>query len=234
MTRRRKLPRIALAAVLAAGMGFALAPRAEAGAAAVPLDGNSCNAWDVTYKLNANLELRDTPLGQGNGVYKIGPGQVVLRFDDQGGAPGGNVEMRSYRMRDFFTVKTKTLFWSTTVVNRTHTRATPDKCGSAAKGRVSGNKLLWTSKVRGYRTDGYLTCSGSLCGKFGAPPPGRTDLHIGPNNIAFKPFTFKNGIDVLTMPLTFVSKTEMPKQTGYLTLAGREISRVCVQRKPCK
>ncbi len=234
MPRRRKLPRIVLAAVLAASTGVGLAPRAQAGDAAVPLDGNGCNAWDVTYKLNANLELRDTPLGQGNGVYRIGPGQVVLRFDDQGGAPGGNVEMRSYRMRDYFTVSTKTLFWSTTVINRTNTRATPDSCGIVAKGTLSGNKLAWQSKVRGYRTDGYMICKGSLCGKFGAPPPGRTELHIGPNDVAYKPFSFKDGIKVLTMPLTFVTKTEMPKQTGYITLAGREVSRVCVQRKPCK
>ena len=39
---------------------------------------------------------------------------------------------------------------------------------------------------------------------------------------------------VVTMPLTFVTKTKTPKQTGYITLAGREVGRVCVQAKPCK
>lgn len=234
MACSRQISRVALAAVIAAGVGLALAPRAQAGGAAAPLDQGSCDAWDVTYKLNANLELRDTPMGQGDGVFRIGPGQVVLRFENKGGQPGGGVRMRSYRMRDYFTIKTKTLFWSTTVVNRTKTRGTPDKCGNVAKGKLYGDKLRWQTKVRGYRTDGYLTCEGSLCGKFGAPPPGRTDLHIGPNDVPFNPFSFRDGKKVITMARTFVTKTDMPKQTGYITLAGREISRACVHVKPCK
>ena len=35
------------------------------------------------------------------------------------------------------------------------------------------------------------------------------------------------------MDSTFVAKTDMPKQTGFLTLAGREVRRSCIPVKRC-
>lgn len=183
-----------------------------------------CTAWQSDYALSANLTLSDTPLGAGDGVYAIGPGEMTLRFEDKGGKPGGKVQMLAYKMRDHFVVKTRALFFTTTVKTRTNTRATPVG-GIAAAGKLSGQRLDWSSKVRGYRTDGYLVCEGTLCGKFGAPPAGRSELHIGPNDVQFSSLTFSADLKRFTMPSTFVSKTKMPKQTAHVELKGREVAR---------
>jgi hypothetical protein len=186
-----------------------------------------CTAWQHDYALSAKLTLSDTPLGAGDGVYAIGPGEMTLRFEDRSGKPGGRAQMLAYKMRDYFEVKTRALFFTTTVTTRTHTRATPVG-GVAAEGKLSGRRLDWTSKVRGYRTDGYLICEGALCGKFGAPPAGRSELHIGPNDVQFSGLSFSADLKRLTMPSTFVSKTKSPKQTAHVELSGREVRRRAV------
>ncbi len=185
-----------------------------------------CAAWDVEYVLAANLRLTDTPMGQGDGVYSIGPGRVVLRFEDRGGQPGGAVKMLLYSMQERFTIRASTLFWTTTVTTDTRTGA--EERAVAAEGTMKGRVLEWLGSVRGYHTDGTLTCDGSMCGKFGAPPPGKSELHIGPSPVRFSSFTFAPDGKTFTMASTFVAKTEMPKQTAFVSLAGREARRVCV------
>ena len=234
----RALLRVILWSLLATP-AFASAPLSPSISTSTPLAedaadaGDACEVWDVGYLLGAKLRLSDTPLGAGNGSYTIGPGEVTLRFDNAGGKYAGNVRMLSYHMRDHFTVKTTTLFVTTRVTTRTDTRATPNRCGSAAEGVLNGDALQWTSKVRGYRTDGTLTCDGSLCGKFGAPPAGTTQLHIGPGAVAFKAFKFNADRTRFTMDYALVSKTETPKQTAHVTLAGRQVSRRCLPQPPC-
>lgn len=188
----------------------------------------SCRAWTIDYALAANLELTDTPLGEGDGIYKIGPGRVVLRFENLGGKPGGAVQMLSYTMREHFTVTAKTLFWTTTVITDSRTQASPDGSGAITRGRLVDHALRWAGPLHGYRTDGTLTCDGSLCGKFGAPPQGKSELHIPPHNVLFKPFKFSNDLSTFKMPYTIVSKTDSPKQTAHLALAGRAMRRSCV------
>lgn len=73
-----------ISGVVAVGLGIALAP-AEAPAQDA---GAPCEAFEIEYTLAANVTLRDTPMGEGNGTYTIGPGKVVLRFENRGGAPG--------------------------------------------------------------------------------------------------------------------------------------------------
>jgi hypothetical protein len=193
----------------------------------------SCE-WEVAYSLAANLKLTDTPMGQGDGIYAIGPGKVVLRFEDKGGQPGGNVKMLQYTMRESFTIKSKTLFWSTTVITDTNTAATPNACSIAAEGTLDGTRTIrWRTPINGYHTDGTLTCEGSLCGKFGAPPPGQTPLHIGPNPVQFNPFVFAPDMHTFAMATAHVSKTDMPKQTGEIALSGREVRRACVPVAVC-
>lgn len=213
--------------LLCAGIGVALAP----GAAVA--DEPACAGWDVEYSLAANLELKDTPMGEGDGVYKIGPGQTVLRFEDRGGKPGGAVKMLSYSMREHFRIVSKTLFWTTTVTTDTRTTTTPEN-GGVSEGALAERTLRWSKPLHDYRTDGSLTCDGSLCGKFGAPPSGTSELHIGPNQVDFSPFVFAADMKTFTMARTFVTKTDMPKQTAYLALAGREMKRTCVPAKPAK
>jgi hypothetical protein len=194
----------------------------------------SCGAWELEYKLDANLRLTQTPMGKGNGLYKIGPGRMVLRFDDKGGRPGGNVKMLSYEMTESFTITAKTIGFTTTVVTDSKSRATPNACGVAADGVLNENKLTWTGPVHGYRTDGTLDCSGSLCGTFGAPPPGKSPHHIGPNEVQLHPFEMSGNLETFTMPYTLVSKTKQPQQTAYVAMSAREIKRTCVAApRPC-
>jgi hypothetical protein len=138
--------------------------------------------------------------------------------------------MLAYKMRDHFEVQSRALFWTTTVKTRTETRATPVG-GAAAEGALVGRNLQWTSKVRGYRTDGYIVCEGSLCGKFGAPPPGRSELHIGPNDVQFSTLETSPDLKRFSMPSTFVSKTKTPQQTAHIRLKGRELRRQVVACK---
>jgi hypothetical protein len=141
--------------------------------------------------------------------------------------------MVAYDMRERFVITSKTLLWTTQVTTDTKTRGTPDTCGVAAEGQLTGNVLGWSGPVRGYRTDGTLTCDGSLCGKFGAPPPGQSDLHIGPGPVQFRPFVFAKDMKTFTMQETLVATTDMPKQKAHLVLAGREARRSCAPAKAC-
>ena len=110
---------------------------------------------------------------------------------------------------------------------------TPNACAIAAQGTLVGGTIRWSRPLLGYRTDGVVTCRGSLCGKAGAPPPGETVLHLGPGPVWFRPFDFAADMRTFTMTSTQVSKTESPKLTASIALAGREIRRRCVQVQPC-
>jgi hypothetical protein len=193
-----------------------------------------CSAWDVEYALTAKLQLSETPMGQGDGEYPIGPGTLTLRYEDVGGKPGGRVKLLSYQVRQAFSVASKNLFWTTQVSTDATTRKTPDACGAAAEGQLTGTTIGWSSPVTGFVTDGFLTCDGTFCGKFGAPPPGKSPLHLGPSPVTFVPFRFSADMQTFAMSSTFVAKTDAPKQTSHLTLAGRETRKTCAALAPCK
>lgn len=192
-----------------------------------------CDAFDVEYALAAKLQLSDTPMGAGDGIYPIGPGTVVLRFSNVDGQPRGAARMRSYAMREHFNIDSHAVFWTTHVLTDSRTTATPDRCGDIAKGELVNTTLRWLTPVTGYRTDGTITCDGSLCGKFGAPPSGKSELHIEPHSVTFNPFEFTPDMKTFKMGATLVSHTETPKQTAHLALGGREVRRSCVQVAPC-
>ena len=213
----------------AVGVATALAPaqvraQADAGPAA-------CGAWDLEYGLSGNLELSDTPLGQGDGIYPVGPGSIVLRTDDVAGKPGGRVRVMSYEMHEVFKVVAKTLFWATTVNTNTTTRAVGEPC-AASEGELVGTALRWNRPLPDVRTDGTLLCDGSFCGKFGAPPAGPSEIHLPAHPSSFKTFQFSADMRTFTMASTFVSKTDAPKQTAHIALSGRELRRSCVPTCP--
>lgn len=183
-----------------------------------------CDEWEIEYAVTARLELSETPMGQGDGVYPIGPGRLVLRFEDRGGRPGGRVKMIAYDMPQAFRVASRTLFWQTTVVTNATTVGVLDPCASP-EGVLSGTTIAWNAPVHSMETEGTLTCDGAFCGKFGAPPPGQSPLHIGPDPVLFQPFRFSEDMRTFTMGKTFVARTPMPKQTSYIALSGRETSR---------
>ena len=192
-----------------------------------------CDAFEIEYALAANLQLTETPLGKGDGIYPVGPGAAVLRFVNKGGVPGGPVEMLSYQMHEHFVIHSTALFWRSSFTSITDTTVTPNACAVAAQGALVGRTIRWSTPLLAYRTDGVVTCQGSLCGKAGAPPPGETELHLGPGPVWFRPFDFAADMRTFTMPKTQVSKTESPKLTASIAMAGREIRRRCVQVQPC-
>jgi hypothetical protein len=210
------------AGVVAVSTVLALAPtRASA-------DGPACSAWDVEYALNGSLKLTDTMMGAADGVYPIGPGRAVIHFEDRGGQPGGHAKLTTYGIHEHLSITSKAVFLSATVVTDTNSRAAPDGNGVIAEGNLADHTLTWSGPVRSYKTDGTMTCDGSLCGKFGAPAQGSTEVHIGPRS--FQPPPFQFGPDMKTFSMAFVqtAHAESPKQTTFEAIAGRETKRTCV------
>jgi hypothetical protein len=203
---------------------------ASAGARAQPAP---CPAWEVEYTVAEKLRLSDTPMGKGDGTYTVGPGRLVLRFEDPAGSAGSHVQIVSYDIHEHFFVDTDAAFWNARVTTDVRTTGMPNAC-SIGEGELKGSTLMWTSPVRGYRTDGTMTCEGSLCGKFGAPDPGPRDLHIGPNPVTFGPFAFSSDMKSFTMPEIQTAQTESPKQTAHSAISGREVKRTCVARVACR
>ncbi len=218
-----RMARWSLVVALASAAGFATGPSARAQPPA------PCAVWEVEYTLAGDLQLTETPMKQADGTYPVGPGRVVLRFEDKDGQPGGRASMISYSLNEHFTVKSQALFWTTTIVVDARSRGTPGPSGAAAEGILRWSTLEWGTPVRGYRTDGSATCDGALCGKFGAPRPGQSELHILPGPVQFRPFEFAEDLKSFTMPYTFVSETDAPKQRSRLALSGQEARRSCLK-----
>jgi hypothetical protein len=191
-----------------------------------------CEAYDVEYSLSSNLELSDTPMGQGNGVYKIGPGTAVVHFERRGDGTM-TAKMVSYSMKERFKVDAKTVFWKTHVTTDSRTTVGSDACGVVASGVLSGRTLDWKSDIRAARTDGTLTCDGSMCGKFGAPPSGTSQLHVAPHDTRFRAWVFAPDMRSFTMEKTWMSRSESPKQEAHITLTGKEVRRVCMTAPRC-
>jgi hypothetical protein len=197
--------------------------------ALVPSGGHSraprCNVWDVEYTLDGRLRVSDTFMGAGNGEHDIGPGKLLLRFDDVAGQPGGNVEVRSYEMTNRFTIDATVLGVRTTVINDTTTRATPDRRGVVSVGAIGEDGLIrWSGPWYRVQTDGHLTCSG-VCGRFGAPPRGRSELHLPPRAVTFMPFTFAPKRTTFHMDYAVIDKTSA--DTARVAVTGRETARRC-------
>ena len=217
--------RLVAAATTAAALLGVLAPRA----ASAP----QCDAIEVEYALAGNLGLTDTPLGKGDGIYPVGPGTLVLRFENKAGLPGGEVKMLAYRMHEQFVIHASALFWSSDFTSITDTGVTPNGCAVVAQGVLVGRTIRWSTPLRAYRTDGYATCRGSLCGMPGTPPPGDTPIHLGPGSVWFRSFDFAPDLQTFTMQSTQVSKSESPKLIASIALAGREVRRSCAMVQPC-
>jgi hypothetical protein len=134
--------------------------------------------------------------------------------------------MMSYELANRLTVEAKVAMLSTKVVTESQTAA-KNACEGSAQGTLHDGTLTWNTNVTGYHSDGTMECSGSMCGKFGAPPRGTSPLHETPAAIHFKPFTFSPDRSTFTMGYTLVSKSDAPKQTTYLALSGRRVKQAC-------
>jgi hypothetical protein len=217
--------RLALAALIALTAAFSPATaRAE---------DPPCNAWEIEYALAAQLRLSDTAMGAGDGVHTIGPGKLVLRFDNVNGQPGGGVKVTLYQMTNRFTVDAHVLGVGTRVVNDTETLATPNACGIAGEGSLRDRAVRWSTPWSGIHTDGHLECSGSMCGRMGAPPSGRSEMHTPTHPVTFKSFELGADRKTFHMDYAVTSQSSSPKQTSRIMLDGQEVRRSCVYVKPC-
>src|SRR5262245_47890384 len=102
---------------------------------------SACDVLEVEYTLSPSLELSDTPKGQGNGVYAIGPGKAVVRFDERDNVPTGPAKMVAYETTERFGIESRTLFWKTRVTTDARTVVGKDACGVVATGQISGLTL---------------------------------------------------------------------------------------------
>lgn len=202
---------------------LAAPPVAASGAEPAP-----CQEREVEYSLAGRLRIADTPLGAGDGVYEIGPGRAVLRIRQGAGESPPSVQLISYEMRLNFVVSSHVLFWNTKVVTSAVGHASDAGGSPVTEGSLVGRTLTWRGELRGYRTDGTLTCSGNVCGSFGAPPEGTTPLVTPPGAVKLAPFELSADGRTFVMSSTLVSRSAAPQQRSYLALAGREVSRACV------
>ena len=189
-----------------------------------------CTHWEIEYELTGTLRISNTMFGAGDGTHMVGPGKIVLRFDDVGGQPGGNVAVVSYEMATHFTVDAHFLGIGTTVANDTLTKSTATGCSTVATGFMGDDRTIrWQAPWAGIRTDGTLTCSGT-CGRFGAPPRGKSEMHMPPHAVAFGSFAFTAPRTAFYMSYAVVDKTS--NDMASLSLSGRETRRSCVCPPP--
>ena len=187
---------------------------------------DACTTWEVEYELTGTLRISNTTLGAGDGSHIVGPGKLVLWFDGS-----GNVTVASYEMTTHFTVDAHFLGIGTTVANDTLTKSTGTACAPVAKGFIGDDRVVrWQGPWTGIRTDGTLTCSGT-CGRFGAPPRGRSELHMAPHSVAFGSLVFTASRIAFYMSYAVVDKTS--NDTASLSLSGRETRRSCFCPPPC-
>jgi hypothetical protein len=192
----------------------------SAGPADAEEDG-SCRASEEEYSVVASVAVRNTLFGAANGVYAMGSGKLTIHKDDHA------VKLTSYELTNQLTVRARVAMLSATVVTVSRTTTDGDCCHGSARGTISGDTLTWISTVSGYHSEGSLTCSGSMCGTFGAPATGTSPLHDRPGGVTFNPFTFASDGSTFTMPYVLVSQSSSPRQTTYLALSGRRVRRTC-------
>ena len=223
MNLRSSFP-IRLAALASVGALALVATRTTPAAA----DDPPCDAWEVEYGLSGTLAVRDTPMGAGNADHPVGPGTAVLRFENATGPGDGPVKLLSFSMKQVYSG----VYLGTKISSDLTAGATPTTTCSAAEGTFGSGKVTWASSVRDYKVDGTLTCDGSMCGKFGGPPSGKSEHHTPAHPVTFASWEFAADRKTFSMAASQTAKGD--KFTTYLAVAGRENKRTCVRQKPCK
>jgi hypothetical protein len=206
--------------------GAILASGVQAHAAPTESSELPCAVADVQYALSASLQITNTTMGAGNGFHRIGPGRAVVRFDGRTGHR--RATLLAYDLRQSFTVVSSVLFWATTVKTDVKVTTVSRAPASVADGTLEGLTLRWDGRASGVSSDGSVECDGWMCGKFGAPPAGTSELHAGPTSMELKPFQFSADMKTFTMPYAVVSESDAPRHRTLVSIAGREVQRGCV------
>lgn len=75
---------------------------------------------------------------------------------------------------------------------------------------------------------GAFAADGSLCGKFGAPASGRTEVHNLTPLVQLQPLRFDADRATFQMDYALVSGSSSPRQKTYVALAGRRTDCICL------
>jgi hypothetical protein len=215
-------------AALVAGAAITVATlRPAAGEMTAGAAPASCATWEARYTVNGTLHIANTTMGAGDGYFRVGPGTLVLRVD----ATTGRAALTGFELHERFALRPSAPLWSATVATDAWARFAPDARGADGPGWLSGDGVLhWSGPLRSYRSDGSILCDGSLCGKFGAPASGRTELHTLTPQVQLQPLQFDADRATFQMDYALVSESSSPRQKTYLALAGRRTDRICLQK----
>jgi hypothetical protein len=193
----------------------------------------ACADYDTEYVVVAHVVVRNTVLGAANGTYPLGVGRMKLGVSQHDGIV--TVKLVSYETDNRLSLVANIGPLGATFLTASRTTVTPNACDGSAHGTLRGPTLTWISVVAGYRSDGTTACAGAMCGKFGSPPRGTSPFHETSPAMKFSDFTFSVDGETFTMPYTLLSKSESPRQTTYLSLAGRRVNQSCRSSRalPC-
>jgi hypothetical protein len=209
---------LTVAALVATSLGWPIGLHAA--------EATVCEPSEIEYALAARLQVRGTVMGAGDGTYPVGPGRLVLRFERQGSQR--NAYLVAYELAQRFVVSPQAVFWKGSVTTDVVTRGSATTGAAIAYGVLEANVIRWNGPTRTLRSDGTVACSGSLCGKFGAPASGQSEVHMSLTVARLEPFTLSADRATYTMPYALMSKTAAPRQDSRVTIAGRALRRVCV------
>lgn len=220
--------------------------------------GGGCPSRLVTYRLTGRFEITDTPLGAGNAVREVGPGELELRITDVEGE-ASRVELISYQLTQHFVVDSA----GVSVRTATETRAARDVCG-LARGELERRLLTWgvcdygpapphgttdwgmsdvvggPGCLNGYHVEGRIECSGLFCGASGVDFPLVLDeIYPQPLNS----FEFSQDLETFSMeglgaPALNAGRpgvelpSSQPSRT-WLSLTGARTSTVCEEPPSC-
>lgn len=170
----------------------------------------ACQVWEITYDLTGSeFEISNTPAGAGNQVNvvaepydddeHIGPGNIVLRFHDVDGAPGGDAFVSSYDMDLNFVVG-----GAVTVTTDLLVTGGPSECGLTT-GTVAAATVAWApAAMADIHTMGTILCMGGLCG-LGGLPDGKPMPVDEVAEQELNPFVFSAELDSFTMAEVVIS-----------------------------
>jgi hypothetical protein len=184
-----------------------------------------CPAYDDEYNVVETVWVQDTLLGAANGVYPLGSGTMRLRFQQEVGEQA--VKLMSYEISSRLTVRARVPIFSTTVVTESRASAGVNSCEGSADGTLRDGRLTWNTPIAGYHSEGTIDCSGLMCGRFGAPPRGRSPIPDTSASQRFGTFTFSADGATFTMPYVLVSRSTTPRQSTYMAMSGRRVTRLC-------
>jgi hypothetical protein len=206
------------------------------GSTGEPETGGNCQVWEIVYDLtDSEFEISDTPFGAGNQVnvvaqpYEdndhIGPGTIVLRFQDVGGEPGGQAFISTYDVDIDFVIT-----GPTTVTTELVVTAGPSDCGLTT-GTLAGTTVAWDpAAMSEVHSVGSILCEGGLCGAGGLPngdPVPVDDTDDQPVN----PFVLAADLSSFTMEQIVIAMDD--QSTTSWTFVGTETGRELVDAADC-